>query len=339
MHGKTDFLILLVCLISTMSGSAWARDLTKDLPGSSDIAGIPRFADSVIIGYRFSEFDRSDIPTGPWDSDPAVRFWRDSLKLEGRRTRILYLAPHDASALEVIRNYRQSLDGLDYQPIFQCSGFRECGTKIADFYVDETHGKKLTDNNMLKNVYSGASVQDPQALVAKRNGDDMDTYLFVFAAYQDNYVEPDAGKRVAIFVEEVLTTPMQDRMILLDAAELDRGLSDTGRIALYGIYFDFDQATIRPESEPQLSEMAKLLEDQPDLGVYIVGHTDNRGGLDYNLDLSKRRANAVAQALTTDFRIARDRLTPMGVASLSPVSSNTTEEGRAKNRRVEMVAK
>lgn len=120
---------------------------------------------------------------------------------------------------------------------------------------------------------------------------------------------------------------MQDRMILLVAAELDRGLSDAGRIALYGIYFDFDQATIRPESEPQLSEMAKLLREQPNLGVYIVGHTDNRGGLDYNMDLSKRRANAVVQALATDFRIARDRLTPMDAASLSPVASNTTEEG------------
>lgn len=339
MRGNSFFSILLVCLISTMAEPAWTRDLTKDLPGSSDLAGIPRFADTVIIGYRFSEFDRSDIPTGQWDPDPAVRFWRDSLDLEGRRTRILYLAPHDASALEVIRNYRQSLDGLDYQPIFQCSGFRDCGAKIADFYVDETHGKKLTDNNMLKNVYSGASVQDPQALVAKRTGGDTDAYLFIFAAYQDNYVEPAAGKRVAIFLEEVLTTPMQDRMILLDAAELDRGLSDAGRIALYGIYFDFDQATIRPESEPQLSEMAKLLREQPDLRAYIVGHTDNAGGLDYNMDLSKRRANAVVQALATDFQITPDRLTPMGVASLSPVAANTTEDGRATNRRVEMVAK
>ena len=128
-------------------------------------------------------------------------------------------------------------------------------------------------------------------------------------------------------------------MILLDAAELDRGLADAGRIALYGIYFDFDRATIRPESEPQLSEMAKLLREPPNLGVYIVGHTDNRGGLDYNMDLSKRRANDVVRALATDFRIARDKLTSMGVASLSPVSSHTTEEGRAKNRRVEMVAK
>jgi OmpA-OmpF porin, OOP family len=339
MRCNTYSLILLVCLISTMAGSAQARDLTKDLPGSSDIAGIPRFADTVIIGYRFSEFDRSDIPTGPWDPDPGVRFWSDSLNLEGRRTRILYLAPRDASALEIIRNYQRSLEGLDYQRVFECSGFRECGAKVADFYVDETHGKKLTDNNMLKNVYSGASVQDPQAFAAKRPGGDTESYIFIFAAYQDNYVEPDAGKRVAIFLEEVVTTPMQDRMILLDAAELERGLSDAGRIALYGIYFDFDQATIRPESRPQLSEMAKLLREQPDLGVYIVGHTDNKGGLDYNLDLSKRRANAVVQALATDYQIARDRLTAMGVASLSPVSSNTTEEGRAKNRRVEMVAK
>lgn len=71
--------------------------------------------------------------------------------------------------------------GLVRHPENQC--LRECGAKIADFYVDETHGKKLTDNNMLKNVYSGASLQDPQALVAKRAGGDTDAYLFIFAAY------------------------------------------------------------------------------------------------------------------------------------------------------------
>jgi outer membrane protein OmpA-like peptidoglycan-associated protein len=132
---------------------------------------------------------------------------------------------------------------------------------------------------------------------------------------------------------------MQQRMVLIEADELARGLSDEGRIALYGITFDFDRATIRPESRPQLQQMAELLRERQDLEVFIVGHTDNRGNLDYNMDLSKRRAEAVVEALADDYQITRSRLTPMGVASLAPVASNATEEGRAKNRRVELVAK
>ncbi|WP_246155925.1 OmpA family protein [Thiohalocapsa marina] len=327
---------LATLLLASLS-SVQARDLTHDLPGSCDIPGIPRFADSVIIGYRHSQFDQTDIPTGPWDPTPDVRFWKDSLKLEGQRTRLVYLAPTDASALEVIRNYQQALEATDYQALFSCSGFRDCGAKIADFYVDERNGKKLTDNNMLKNVYSGASVQAPQVYVARHAGAEAAAYVFVFAAYQDNYVEPAAGDRVAVFVEQVLTKPMQDRMLVIEAAELASGLSDEGRIALYGITFDFDQATIRPESHAQLEEMANLLRTQPDLEVFIVGHTDNRGSLDYNMDLSRRRAEAVAAALADDYQIKRERLTPMGVANLAPVASNATEEGRAKNRRVELV--
>jgi outer membrane protein OmpA-like peptidoglycan-associated protein len=332
------YLLFLVGSLSMATSTlSQARDLSRDIEGASDIAGIPRFADAVIIGYRVSQYDQTDIPTGPWDSD--AHFWKDSIKVEGKRTRILYLAPPDASALEVIRNYQPALEALGYQVLFSCAGMRDCGADIADFYVDENNGKKLTDNNMLKNVYSGMSVQEPQAYVAKLPGGEADSYLFVFAAYQDNYVEPEAGDRVAVFVEQVLTEPMQQRMVLIEADELARGLSDEGRIALYGITFDFDRATIRPESRPQLQQMAELLRERQDLEVFIVGHTDNRGNLDYNMDLSKRRAEAVVEALADDYQITRSRLTPMGVASLAPVASNATEEGRAKNRRVELVAK
>ena len=67
----------------------------------------------------------------------------------------------------------------------------------------------------------------------------------------------------------------------------------TGSISLYGIFFDTDKADIKPESEPTLKEIAELLTDDPKLAVIVVGHTDNQGTFDYNLDLSSRRAQAV----------------------------------------------
>ncbi|MBK5966503.1 flagellar motor protein MotB [Thiocystis minor] len=330
---------LSACFLAAIATATPARDLTRDQSGASDLPGVPRFADSVIIGYRLSEFDQSEFPTAKWDDRPGKAFWSQSIKLEGRRTRLLYLAPANASSLEVIENYRRALEKLDYQPIFQCSGFEECGKDVASFYTDEAHGKKFTDSHLLKSVYSGNSVQEPRIHVARRSKPDGDSYVFVFAAFQDNYADSEAGKRVAVFVEEVVARPMQERMVLLDAGELARGIDAEGRVALYGIHFDVDQASLRPESRPQLEQMARMLSEQPELSVFIVGHTDNQGSLEYNMDLSQRRAAEVVRALISNYGILGERLTPMGVAGLAPVASNAGEEGRARNRRVEMVAK
>jgi OmpA-OmpF porin, OOP family len=125
---------------------------------------------------------------------------------------------------------------------------------------------------------------------------------------------------------------------MVDAAAMAKGLGETGHIALYGIYFDTDKAVVKPESRPTLEQIVKLLASQPQLSVYIVGHTDSQGAPDYNLDLSRRRAEAVAAELVKNFRIAQPRLKTAGVGLLAPVGSNATEAGRALNRRVELVA-
>jgi len=114
-------------------------------------------------------------------------------------------------------------------------------------------------------------------------------------------------------------------------------IETTGRIALYGIYFDFNKADIKPESAPTLEQIAKLLKSMPDSRLLVVGHTDNVGGFEFNQNLSRQRAAAVVKALSTDYGIAASRLTPMGAAFIAPVATNRTEEGRAKNRRVELV--
>ena len=125
--------------------------------------------------------------------------------------------------------------------------------------------------------------------------------------------------------------------VVADAKSLMSDITATGHASVYGIYFDFDKADIKPESEPAIKEIAKLLQENKTLKLYVVGHTDNVGSLDYNLKLSKARADAVVKELTTKYKISPDRLRAFGVASLAPVASNKTEEGRAKNRRVELV--
>ena len=122
------------------------------------------------------------------------------------------------------------------------------------------------------------------------------------------------------------------------SAELfQSGLKATGHVEVPGIYFDTGKSELKPESDAEVAEIAKLLKADPSLKVYVVGHTDNVASLDLNLKLSQARAEAVVQALVGKHGIAAARLVGRGAGPLAPVASNDSEEGRAKNRRVELV--
>ena len=125
--------------------------------------------------------------------------------------------------------------------------------------------------------------------------------------------------------------------VVADAKSLARDISSTGHVSVYGIHFDFNKAEIKPESEPTLKEISKLLKQNPKLDLYVVGHTDSVGEIVYNMKLSQTRAEAVVKALVSEFGVAQNRLHPYGVGPLAPVSSNDTDKGRALNRRVELV--
>ena len=125
--------------------------------------------------------------------------------------------------------------------------------------------------------------------------------------------------------------------IVANAEAWKGDLASAGHVAIYGINFDTDKAVVKPESEPVLAEMAKLLKDNPSLNVFIVGHTDSTGSYEHNLKLSQDRAAAVVSALASAHGIAAARMTAVGVGPVAPVATNDSEDGRAKNRRVELV--
>lgn len=142
-------------------------------------------------------------------------------------------------------------------------------------------------------------------------------------------------------VRAVVTVTEEDTMAfdMVPAEAMQSAISETGRVALYGIQFALNDATIRPESTPTLDEIARFLSTNQSLMVVIVGHTDNQGTLPYNLDLSARRAQAVRDALVQDYAISADRLSHAGAGFLAPVASNASESSRALNRRVEIIAR
>ena len=150
-----------------------------------------------------------------------------------------------------------------------------------------------------------------------------------------------SGKTIWIYVDartsgqyelKIIERKAMEQEVVADAKSLASDISATGHASVYGIHFDFNKATVKPE-------IAKLMKQNPKLNLYVVGHTDNVGKIDYNMQLSNARAEAVVKVLVSKYGIDQNRLDPYGVGPLAPVSSNETEEGQALNRRVELVKK
>lgn len=157
----------------------------------------------------------------------------------------------------------------------------------------------------------------------------------VVADGREFWVQAQKGNGT-IWLRIVEKAPMTQH-ITVDAAALSQGLKATGHIALYGIHFDTGKAVVKPESRPALEEVAKLLRTEPELRLWVVGHTDSVGRVDDNMRLAQARAEAVATELAGSYGVPASRLRGFGVGPLAPVTGNDSEEGRAKNRRVELV--
>jgi OmpA-OmpF porin, OOP family len=125
--------------------------------------------------------------------------------------------------------------------------------------------------------------------------------------------------------------------VVADAAALQSGLKENGHIAVTGIFFDTGKAELKAESEAALTQMIALLKADRSLRVWVVGHTDNTGQADSNITLSAARAGAVVKALVGK-GVEAPRLAAHGAGPYAPVAPNDTEEGRARNRRVELVS-
>jgi outer membrane protein OmpA-like peptidoglycan-associated protein len=139
------------------------------------------------------------------------------------------------------------------------------------------------------------------------------------------------------YILTIVEKEVMKQEVEANAEAMGNDITSTGRVAIYGIYFDTGKAEIKPESDAVIAEIAKLLKNNNSLKVYVVGHTDNSGTFDANMMLSKDRATAVTNSLVSKHGIASSRLKAYGVSSLNPIASNKTEEGKAKNRRVELV--
>jgi OOP family OmpA-OmpF porin len=153
---------------------------------------------------------------------------------------------------------------------------------------------------------------------------------------QEVWAQVNGGGNGMYFVYIIEKEAMKQDVVA-DASSLANSIKESGKVALYGIYFDTGKSTLKPESQSTLKEISKLLTNDPSLKLYVVGHTDNVGMYDSNMKLSIDRAMAVVNALVSQFSVSAERLKACGDGPTAPVATNDTEEGKALNRRVELV--
>jgi len=285
-----------------------------DVAGSADYPEVGRFQGSEITRYEVDNFAQTSLATGAVQSAADVD--STSLTVEGKVTRILYRVPPGVSALEVFRNFEGAVESAGYDAMF--SG----GPNEIDGYTFQyRHPVEILDGTSIGNeIYY---------LAANKRAAGSETYLGLLVSPHSG----GDGLRVRLIAAE--TKAMEIQMV--DAAAMQSAIAETGRVALYGIYFDTDSAAVQPESAETLTEISALLSNLPDLRIIVVGHTDSAGGYEYNMNLSERRAAAVAAALTDSYGVDASRLSSAGVGYLAPAATNDTEEGRGLNRRVELI--
>ncbi len=315
-------------VLASMSFAPRAQDVEADCDGCKDHPMLARYPGSILFGGDQKNFEEAALPVGPaTQSDAGEAVAPKSLNVTGKRTRLFYLAPAERSALEVFANYKQALAKAGMSVVWTCSD-TECGN---DFLSQATQLMHLGLSNTPEASLGFTLAERPRYLLATLARAQGDVHVMVMAA------DLTDKQRPAMYVMLIESKPMDTGMVTVAANALDQSIVSTGKAVIYGITFDFDKADIKPESKPQLDQIAKLLTDHSELKLAISGHTDNQGSADYNQKLSQRRAEAIVAKLTGSYGVTADRLSAQGMGAAAPVASNDTEEGRAKNRRVELV--
>lgn len=315
---------LLVLLALGVLASTSSIAAGKDKEGA-DHPLISRFPESFIRRYATFDFDRAALVSGPLIKDENGDRVFDTLEFEGSVTNIEYrLKGTQSSVLEILKNYERAVGKLGATVEFRC---------LREACHPATPAARAITNtiNRSGSVLNGVGAdggQEVAVMTAVGNG-----FAMMVVIGADN-----ANRRRTISQSVIEFGALDDEQLVIGSVdEIRDGLVARGRVILDGIYFDYDKATLKPESDAVIELLATYLRDHPEQSFFIVGHTDAVGDYDYNLDLSTRRAKAVKAAVAASEGLDSDRLFPIGVGPVAPAASNRDDAGRARNRRVEIV--
>lgn len=321
---------LLVLLLAYAQSSVAA-----DVAGSGDHPLVPRYPGSEICNTESAAYDAYELVVGPATTRDNI----PTRTLEGRITRNMYVLKDEGrSTLEVMRNYEIALKDAGFVETFSCQE-HECveGAEYRTYFFSRAN-PNLQRRCMVPEPSSWTDREPLPRYFAARLERPVEGAIDVAVTVGAWHTQGGRGPRyVYVQADVVEQEAMAVGMELKLAEDMRNEISASGRAVLYGVQFDTDSVEIKPESDQTLAEIAELMDSSAQLRLLVVGHTDNQGSLEYNLDLSSRRAVAVVAALVERHGVARDRLEGHGVGYLAPEASNQSAEGRALNRRVELV--
>ncbi|MEE8573836.1 MAG: DUF4892 domain-containing protein, partial [Thermodesulfobacteriota bacterium] len=295
----------------------------KDVAGARDHPLFPRISGSEIIDYKVINdgeysfvFGRPVIDKG-FSGDKIVI--KEKKLVTGRITKIRYAYPRGDTTLDIFRRFANTFKGLKFNLLFSCAD-KNCGTDFFDIVYKNSPG-----------ILNGADKRYLSTqLVTSQGIIQVTLYSLV---HEDIYPKYEGRVIADLHIIETLAEDADKKEIRLIANAALLKFKKDGHLVLGNIDFEGARAELLQESNPTLAVVAKILMDNPEIELYVVGHTNDRGNLDTNIDLSKARAEAVIDAISARYNIDRDRLTAVGVSFFSPRSTNRTEEGRDLNER------
>jgi outer membrane protein OmpA-like peptidoglycan-associated protein len=279
---------------------------------AEDNAMLPRYPGAKIYNHKKIDTETVKIPFAINATE------KTPLQLTGDLTKHTYTI-ENVSTLKVYENYKAALTNAGFNFISRCE-LDQCGTEKQ---INDV-GDQLSLAGDVYNWY-----RKPYYLLAKKSLPTGNVYIALFIGGYESQV----GVQQVIVQEKAVQTGL----VNVNADSLKQQIDAEGKALIYGIYFDTGKAEIKAESKPTLDAIAELLKRNPDLLLYVVGHTDDTGDGAANVALSKQRADSVVAALVKDYQVASNRLLAQGVGPYAPAGNNTSDAGKQKNRRVELV--
>lgn len=319
------FLYLGCSLLSTL-------DAQNDATDCEDHPLISRYPAAQIDWCDTQVFMEYHVAIGPQTGYRKIDDWID---VEGKTSRIYYSIKGGATVSDIYQNYRNAFQrdrieilakGLNAQRNVS----KEVGGRT---WLGTAYSRNPLPSIGTINLFHGSASSGGAGYLAGKLERTTGNVYLVLMVYQYK------AEEVVVQLDVIEEAPLDDGKITLDLDYISRQLETNGAVTLEGIYFDFEKTTIQPASKKTLDLLAEFLTKHPDFTFYVVGHTDMKGSLAYNQNLSNARAQAVVDSLTKDYGIAEERLEAQGVGLLVPKSNNISEEGRQLNRRVELVQK
>ncbi len=285
---------------------------------------ISRYPNTQIHSQWIDEYTEYNIPTKAYVEKNVLA---GKITKKGKVTHTLYKGDASISGLRAHENFVSSLSKDNFELIFQCIG-TACGNGR---FIDDLHG----GSHKMMWVNERGSSSDAEkyfsVIAAKKSEGDKEYFVVL---YINNRFSRGGFKMLLDILE---TEDVGDGLVTVSTDFDD--IEKSGKAVLGGLYFDTGKATLLDSSNDSLTDISAYLNERPTQTFLVVGHTDTVGSYESNLDLSKKRADAVIAALVERFTVRADQLIGVGASYAAPVASNRAENGRSLNRRVELVEK